>query len=75
MSYRDRNTSESRQIGFLPLLTLVFITLRLTGIIDWSWWLVLLPLYGPLLFFGAILGLMALLALIRAYRLRRLRKH
>lgn len=33
-----------RGIGFLPLLTLIFITLKLTGYITWSWWLVLLPL-------------------------------
>lgn len=31
-------------IGFLPLLAIVFITLKLTGYIAWSWWLVLLPL-------------------------------
>jgi hypothetical protein len=24
-------------------LTLIFVTLKLTGLIDWSWWLVLLP--------------------------------
>lgn len=31
-------------IGFLPLLAIVFIVLKLTGYIAWSWWLVLLPL-------------------------------
>lgn len=31
------------KIGFVGLLTLIFITLKLTGYIDWSWWLVLLP--------------------------------
>lgn len=31
-------------IGFLPLLTIVFIVLKLTGYITWSWWLVLLPM-------------------------------
>lgn len=31
-------------IGFLPLLAIVFITLKLTGYIAWSWWLVLSPL-------------------------------
>lgn len=29
------------------LLGLLFIYLKLTGTIAWSWWLVLLPLYGP----------------------------
>ena len=32
--------------GFMGLLTLLFITLKLTNVIAWSWWLVLLPLYG-----------------------------
>lgn len=42
------------KIGFLGLLALVFITLKLCGVIAWSWWLVLLPLYfgvAVLLFF------------------------
>lgn len=34
--------------SFLGLLTLVFITLKLIGVIDWAWWQVLLPLWGPL---------------------------
>lgn len=41
---------------FLPLLGLLFIGLKLTEVISWSWWLVLLPIYVP-----AILGLIALL--------------
>lgn len=31
---------------FLPMLAILFITLKLTHVIAWSWWLVLLPLYG-----------------------------
>ena len=31
-------------IGFFGLLTLLFIGLKLTGYIDWSWWWVLSPL-------------------------------
>lgn len=44
-------------IGFLGLLTLLFIALKLTETVSWSWWLVLLPLYGPLaaVLVGAIL--------------------
>jgi len=30
-------------MGLLDILTLIFVTLKLIGIIDWSWWLVLLP--------------------------------
>lgn len=29
----------------MGLLTIVFITLKLTGFIDWSWWWVLSPLW------------------------------
>ena len=32
------------KIGFLGLLTILFITLKLLGTIDWSWWLVLSPI-------------------------------
>ena len=37
------NNTSSGGIGFLGLLTIVFIVLKLTNVIDWSWWLVLLP--------------------------------
>lgn len=38
------STSTSGGIGFTGLLTIVFITLKLAGVISWSWWLVLSPL-------------------------------
>ena len=31
------NTAKSGGIGFCGLLTIVFIMLKLTGVIDWSW--------------------------------------
>lgn len=31
---------------FFGVLGLIFIVLKLCGVIMWSWWLVLLPLYG-----------------------------
>lgn len=30
-------------MGFTEILTIVFIVLKLIGVISWSWWLVLLP--------------------------------
>ncbi len=33
--------------SFFTLLGLLFIGLKLGGVIDWEWWLVLLPLWGP----------------------------
>lgn len=43
----NNNSSSTGGIGFFGLLTIVFITLKLTGNIDWSWWLVLAPAYVP----------------------------
>jgi Flp pilus assembly protein TadB len=64
--------SESRTggIGFFGLLTIVFITLKLTNYIDWSWWLVLAPLWIPLAIIFAILVIM----LVMGARVRQRRK-
>ena len=32
-------------IGFLGLLTILFIALKLIGVISWSWWWVLSPIW------------------------------
>ena len=36
-------------ISFLELLAIVFIALKLMGYIHWSWWLVLSPLWFPII--------------------------
>lgn len=41
------SSSSSGGIGFLGLLTVLFIALKLTGFIGWSWWYVLMPLWLP----------------------------
>lgn len=41
----DNNTHTRSGIGFTGLLTIVFITLKLTDVIAWSWWWVLSPLW------------------------------
>lgn len=48
---------------FLPGLALALIVLKLCSVINWSWWLVILPLYGPAAFvIGVwILGYLGLL--------------
>lgn len=45
---------KSSSTGFLGWLTLLFIGLKLTGYISWSWWWVLSPLWGPVV---VVLGL------------------
>ncbi len=54
----ENKTVNNNSIGFFGLLTLIFITLKLTGYIDWSWWLVLMPLFIPVIIIFAILVIM-----------------
>jgi hypothetical protein len=42
-------TNSSGGIGFFGLLTIVFITLKLTGYIAWPWFWVLSPIIIPLI--------------------------
>ena len=44
----SKQTAQSGGIGFFGLLAIVFIVLKLTGVIDWSWWWVTAPLWLPL---------------------------
>lgn len=39
------SSSSSGGIGFVGLLTIAFIVLKLCGVIEWSWWWVLSPLW------------------------------
>ena len=47
MKHNNVNVSSSSNsgIGFVGLLTIVFIVLKLLGKITWSWWWVLSPLW------------------------------
>lgn len=51
------------KIGFLGLLTLVFIVLKLTHYIDWSWLWVLSPLWLGWLSLTAILFVLTLIGI------------
>ena len=54
------SSSSSGGISFLGLLAIVFIVLKLTGFIAWSWWWVLAPLWGGLVLALVILGFVLL---------------
>ena len=43
-------TCGGESIGFIGLLTVLFIGLKLTGLIDWSWWWVLCPIWIDVIF-------------------------
>ena len=60
MSGSSSSSSSSSGIGFFGLLGIVFIVLKLTHYIDWSWWLVLVPLWADI-GFGLLLIILALI--------------
>jgi hypothetical protein len=41
------SSSSSGGIGFCGMLSILFIGLKLTGYVTWSWWWVLSPLWIP----------------------------
>ena len=52
--------SKSNGLGILAVLQIVFLVLKLTGLIDWSWWLVLVPLWADI-GFGLLYIIIALI--------------
>lgn len=44
------NNKATNYVGpsFFTLLGVLFIGLKLVGTIDWPWWVVLAPIWGPL---------------------------
>lgn len=62
-----RNSSSSSGMGILGVVQIVFITLKLIGVIDWSWPIVLVPLWISL----GILAIWLIILLICALLWRR----
>ena len=46
-SSSNRSVSVSLGGGFLGILTIAFAVLKLCGVVSWSWWAVLAPLWVP----------------------------
>ena len=59
----DSNVQVSGGCGFGGLLFIVFLVLKLTGVIAWSWWWVTCPLWAPLAIALGILLVVGLVAL------------
>ena len=64
MSDKKTNTNG---IGIGMILFLIFMTLKLTGHITWSWWWVTAPLWIPISAVILIMGIAVLIAFI-AYK-------
>ncbi|MGZ9677454.1 hypothetical protein [Flavobacterium sp. GNP001] len=61
----SKNSTSSGGIGFAGLLTIVFITLKLTKYIDWSWWWVLSPILIPGIVVIAVLIVLGTLFILK----------
>ncbi len=57
----NTNNSSSSGVGVLGLLGVVFVTLKLTGYISWSWWWVTAPFWGGL---ALVLAIMAIIFIV-----------
>lgn len=51
--------NNNQGIGVLGLLGVVFVTLKLVGVINWSWWYVTMPFWG-----GAVLWIAIILFVV-----------
>lgn len=60
MSKNTQYQQQTAGVGFTGLLALVFITLKLTGVITWSWLWVLAPLWIPV----ALLVIVIIIAIV-----------
>lgn len=58
----NRVQNSSNGGGFLGLLTIVFIVLKLTKVISWSWLWVLSPIWIPLALVIILILIMAILS-------------
>lgn len=58
--------NHSNGIGLGTLLFLIFLVLKLTDNIDWSWWWVTAPLWIPALVAMTIIGFVGLLYILNS---------
>ena len=52
-------------VSLCTLLTVSFVTLKLCKVIDWSWWWVLTPLWGPWAIAFVVMGTFGLIVVAR----------
>ena len=52
--FMNNEKTTSGGIGFGSTILLIFIILKLVGVIDWSWWWVLSPIWIPIVLLLAV---------------------
>jgi phosphoglycerol transferase MdoB-like AlkP superfamily enzyme len=63
---KDKSVNVSGGISLSGLTFIVFLVLKLCNVIDWSWWWVTAPLWGPFaLLIAGLLIYIVIIALVR----------
>ena len=67
----NNEKTTSGGIGFGSALLLTFIILKLIGVIDWSWWWVLSPIWIPVVLLMAVsILLFVVYRIVKYFRLK-----
>jgi hypothetical protein len=65
---KENSSVISCGIGFPGLLFITFLVLKLTHVIDWSWWWITAPLWGDVLLGLLIIVVLCVFAVVAAIR-------
>jgi hypothetical protein len=64
---QEKTVVRSGGVGFGSLLAIVFIVLKLCGVIAWSWWWVLAPIWIPFAIAALFLLVVGSIALVAKF--------
>jgi hypothetical protein len=59
----NQSNTSTGGVGLFSLLTVAFVVLKLCGVISWSWWWVLCPLWAPLVIVLLVLAVAGIVAI------------
>ena len=69
--FMNNEKTTSGGIGFGSTILLIFIILKLVGVIDWSWWWVLSPIWIPIVLLLAVsILLFVVYRIVKYFRLK-----
>lgn len=54
----SQNSNSSGGLGVVSILQIIFIVLKLTGNLNWSWWWVFSPIWIPVAIFFVVFAIM-----------------
>lgn len=69
--YKNQSKAKSGGMSLLGVLLTVFVILKLTGLINWSWWWVLAPVWIP---FSVVIVLWVVVSIVFAIFYNRMKQ-